>query len=149
MFVLLQTLVIETTYLTLSRLTDPESTGGHQNLSIRNLLGKIEANLNDKLLKDLRSKLGKLEAMSRNLRKHRNKRIAHLDLDHAIKVKSLPSVTYGDLGDALELVRSIMQDIWLALFDASVWYDPHIAYGCDGEYLLRILRDACGQSRKE
>ncbi len=141
-FALLQTLIIENTYLTLARLTDPERTGVYENLSIRNLVAKIEADLNENLRKNVCRKLAKLDAVSKSLRKHRNKRIAHLDIDHAIKLKSLPSVTYGDLEDALELVRSIMQDIWLALFNASVWYNPHIAYGCDGEYLLRILRKA-------
>lgn len=141
-FVLLQTLVTDNVFLTLSCLTDPEKTGPDQNVSIKNLLRKIETDLDDKLREQLRKKLKKLEAMLTNLRKHRNKRIAHLDLDHAIKVKSLPPVTNGELEDALDLVKSIMKDIWLALFNTSVWYDPHIAYGCDGEFLLSVLRKA-------
>lgn len=141
-FALLQTLMIDDVFLTLSRLTDPEKTRADENVSIKNLLRKIDGDLDNKLREDLRKKLKKLEALSINLRKHRNKRIAHLDLDHAIKVRSLPPVTNGDLEDALDLVKSIMKSVWLALFDVSVWYDPAIAYGCDGEFLLSVLRKA-------
>ena len=145
-FALLQTLVIENVYLTLSRLTDPEKTGAHQNLSIRNLVGKLESELSEKLRKDLTTKLAKLDALCKNLRKYKNKRISHLDLGQAIKAKSLPPVTYGELEDALGLVRAIMQELWLELFDSSVYYEPDIDYGCDGDYLLQTLRKAHGPS---
>ena len=142
-FALLQGLIIENAFLTLSRLTDPERTGSYQNLSIRNLLGKIETTLGDKVREDLRGKLAKLEAATEKLRSHRNKRIAHLDLNHAVKLERLPSVEYGDVEHAMELLEFIMRGFHLVLCNADTRYrEPSIAYGCDGNHLLGVLRDA-------
>ena len=106
------------------------------------MLAAVEVDLEDRVRTAVKQKLAQLGVASKNLRKHRNKRIAHFDLEHAIKVKQLEAATNGELEDALELIRSIMKDIWLARFGSSVWYDPHLAYGCDGEFLLEILRRA-------
>ena len=142
-FALLQRLTEDNISLTLCRLTDPEMTGPYENLSIRNFLGRIEAVLNDKVREDLRGKLAKLEAATEKLRIHRSKRIAHLDLSHALKPERLPLLQYGDLQDALKLLESIMRDLHLFVFNADTSYkEPAVAYGCDGEYLLRFLRDA-------
>lgn len=142
-FALLQGLIIENAFLTLCRLTDPERTGPYQNLSIRYLLGRMETTLDDKVREDLRRKLARLEAATEKLRSHRSKRIAHFDLDHAVKPEQLPSVEYGDVEDALELLESIMRDFHLAVWNADTRYrEPSIAYGCDGNHLLGMLRDA-------
>ncbi|MEO7862878.1 MAG: hypothetical protein ABIU05_21060 [Nitrospirales bacterium] len=142
-FALFQRLTEDNISLTLCRLTDPERTGPYENLSIRNFLGRIEAVLNAKVREDLRGKLAKLEAATEKLRVHRSKRIAHLDLSHALKPELLPSLQYGDLQDALKLLESIMRDLHLFVFNADTSYkEPAVAYGCDGEYLLRFLRDA-------
>ena len=99
--------------------------------------------LNAKVREDLRGKLAKLEAATEKLRIHRSKRIAHLDLSHALKPELLPSLQYGDLQVALKLLESIMRDLHLFVFNADTSYkEPAVAYGCDGEYLLRFLRDA-------
>lgn len=142
-FALLQGLIIENAFLTLCRLTDPGRTGSFQNLSIGNILGKISARLKDEQREDLSGKLERLEEATEKIRSHRNKRITHLDLNHAIKAERLPSVEYGDLEDSLELVESIMRDLHLLLWNADTYYsEPSIAYGCDGDHLLRVLRDA-------
>jgi hypothetical protein len=142
-FALLQGLIIENTLLTLCRLTDSERTGRHWNLSIRYLLGKMETALDDKARENIGGQLIRLEAATEKLRSHRSKRIAHLDLDHAVKPEELPSVEYGDLENALRLLESIMQDLYQVVWNASVHYRAQsIAPGCDGDHLLRILRDA-------
>jgi hypothetical protein len=142
-FALLQGLIIENVFLTLCRLTDPERIGSHENLSIRYLLGRMETTLTDKARENLREQLTKLEAATETLRSHRNKRIAHLDPDHAVKLEPLPLVEYGDLENALELLESIMRDFLLLVWNADTHYrNQSIAYGCDGDHLLRVLREA-------
>ncbi len=141
-FALLQALIIENLFLTLSRLTDPEEMGKYKNLSIRYFLQKIVPLVGDEARENLRMKLDGLVAVTDKLRTHRNKRIAHLDLEHAIELKSLPSVEYDDFKTAIEHVRAIMKDILFVLFDSTGYHEPSIAYGCDGDYLLRVLRKA-------
>lgn len=142
-FELLQRLTEDNVSLTLCRLTDPERTGSYENLSIRNFLGRIEAVLDVTVRQDLHEKLARLEAATGKFRIHRSKRIAHLDLSHALKPELLPPLWYGDLQDALKILESIMKDLHLIALNADTSYkEPAIAYGCDGEYLLRFLRDA-------
>jgi len=141
-FALLQGLIIENAFLTLCRLTDPEMTGSFENLSIRNILRKMAATLKDENRGDLSGKLARLEAATEKIRSHRNKRITHLDLKHAIKAEPLPAVEYGDLEDALGILECIMRDLHRVLWNADTRYrEPTIAYGCDGDHLLRVLRD--------
>lgn len=142
-FALLQKLLMDDLFLTLCRMTDPVKTNGHKILSPRYLLVKIGATLTHDCRKDLKLKLAKLDKMTKNIRDHRKKRIAHLDLGYATEAEALPTVMQGDLDDSLELLESIMRELHLVLFDASTSYkEVAIAYGCDGKYLLRVLRDA-------
>ena len=142
-FALLQNLIMDDVFLTLCRLTDPVQTSGHKNLSLRYLLGKIGATLPDTLRKDLKRKLARLDKTNKNIRDHRRRRIAHLDLRYATEAEALPPVMQGDLDDSLQVLESIMRDLHLVLFNASTAYkEPAIAYGCDGDYLLRVLREA-------
>lgn len=142
-FELLQRLTEDNVLLTLCRLTDPERTGSYENLSIRNFLGRIGAVLDVTVRQGLHGKLARLEAATEQLRIHRSKRIAHLDLSHALRPELLPPLWYGDMQDALKILESIMKDLHLIVLNADTSYkEPAIAYGCDGEYLLRFLRDA-------
>jgi len=142
-FALLQVLTEENVFLTLSRLTDPAKSMGHNNLSLVYLLEKLEPTLTPELKKNLWARLDSLKKRTHSIRNHRNKRIAHLDLNYAQKVEPLPSVDRADLADSMELLESIMRDLHLALSNADTRYkDPPIAYGCDGQHLLGVLNDA-------
>jgi hypothetical protein len=140
-FALLQVLTEENMFLTLSRLTDPAQNKEHYNLNLTYLLEKLGPTLTSKLRKNLWERLDSLKKETRTIRIHRNKRIAHLDLSHAQKVERLPSVGQSDLANSMELLESIMRDIHRAISNADTKYkDPAIAYGCDGKYLLGVLR---------
>lgn len=142
-FALLQNLIMDDVFLTLCRLTDPVKTNGFKNLSLRYLLGSTGDTITDDLRKDLERRLDKLGKIAKNIRVHRKKRIAHLDLRYATDAEVLPPVIHGDLDSSLELLESIMRELHRAVSDADTRYkDPSIAYGCDGSYLLRVLRDA-------
>ena len=142
-FALLQNLIMDDVFLTLCRLTDPAKSNGKKNLSLRYFLGAVGATLNDQLRKDLKRKLARLDNLTKSVRDHRRRRIAHLDLRYAGEAEALPPVLHRDLDDSLELLNSVMRDLHVALFDASTDYkEPAIAYGCDGDYLLSVLREA-------
>lgn len=142
-FALLQNLIVDDVFLTLCRLTDPLKTNGKKNLTLRYFLGEAGTMLTDELRKDLKRKLGRLDKLTQSVRDHRKKRIAHLDLRYASEAEALPPVEYSDLDKSLELLNSVMRHLHVALFDASTDYkEPSIAYGCDGNYLLCVLRNA-------
>jgi len=147
-FALLQALLVDNFYLTLSRLTDPDATGKHENLSLSYFLRAIDSLLSAQARTELQASLATLSTMTENIRSHRNKRIGHLDLKHAIRAKELPSVVYNDINAAIELVRKIMQGILLELENASGYGEPCIEYGCDGTHLLTVLRDAHRSTKK-
>jgi exopolyphosphatase/guanosine-5'-triphosphate,3'-diphosphate pyrophosphatase len=141
-FVLLQDLIQENIFLTLCRLTDPEKTGAYENLSLRNLLGKAETVFEANACTDLRGKLQELAKATDKLRVHRSKRIAHLDLTHAINPELLPAVQYAEVEEALSSLESVMRELHQLILDADTSYrEPAIAYGCDGNFLLGVLRE--------
>jgi HEPN superfamily AbiU2-like protein len=142
-FHLLQVLTEDNVYLTLSRLTDPEKSAGHDNLSLTYLLKKLEPTLSAELQKHVREGLDTLKEKTQSARDHRNKRIAHLDVSYAKKVEPLSPVDQHELDETLGLLESIMRELHRAISDADTRYkDPAIAYGCDGDHLLGVLRDA-------
>lgn len=149
-FALLQSLIMDDVYLTLCRLTDPAKSNGKKNLSLRYFLGTVGSTLNDQLRKDLKKKLARVDNLTKSIRDHRRRRIAHLDLGYASQAEPLPPVVHRDLDESLDLLNSLMKDLHVALFDASTDYkEPAIAYGCDGEYLLTVLRGANDSERSD
>ena len=142
-FALLQSLIQENVLLTLCRLTDPEKTGAYENLSMRNILGKLEAAISVDVQADLRERLEMLGAATGKLRTHRSKRIAHLDLTHATNPELLPPVYFAEVEEALSLLEAIMRSVHLSVLNADTRYkEPNIAYGCDGIFLLSVLKEA-------
>ena len=141
-FGLLQTLMIDDTILALSRLTDTERSMGRENASLKNLLEKSKPHLDQVTRDELTSSFLSLNAYVQNLRVHRNKVIAHKDLSHALGASSLPNVRYDDLENSMEILRKILTDLGLKLFNQQTCYEVTSRFGTDGEHLLSVLRKA-------
>ena len=139
-FHLLQALFIENVFLTLSRLTDKGQQGAFENISLPSLVEKASRGLTEERRDDLGNRMNALSRAVKNVRTHRNKRIAHRDAATAMSEKALPSVSYGEVDYALQLTRELMGELWLHLRNASTDYDPHVPYGSDGTKLLAVLR---------
>jgi AbiU2 len=140
-FALMHNLVVNDTFLRLCRLTDPIKGSTRENLSFRYFVNRLGAIIAKEDRKRLKGQLAKLEGLTKSIRQHRNRRLAHLDLNSAIKWEGLPWALIDQINDALDLVNAIMKDLHFLVTNASTEYkDPSIAYGCDGEFLLRVLR---------
>jgi|SRR3989344_408811 len=141
-FALFQRLVLDEVMIALSRLTDPEKSAGNENASVRNLRAKANACLETKTIAEVDALIGELDDHVRNLRKHRNKVLAHADLGHALNVSALPPVTYDEIEKAMEALQTIVSKVALESFRWTTHYDSIILYGSGGDSLLEVLRHA-------
>ena len=147
-FFLFQKMVLDDIFLILSRITDPAQQGKNENASLYNLVNRIENQIPNSYDLKLRKQLGELKKVCQNITVHRRKRLAHADINHALKATAewLPPVTFGEIEDALSRVRKLMGDIMLLIFESSTslysGYDIPMPSGHDGEKLLSLLREA-------
>ncbi len=138
-FIMVQELLIGDIQLSLTKLTDPA--GKRKNLSFELLqkqvkvhdyglssqLGKVLDNLNDKC---------------GVFRFRRNKRLAHLDFDTAMKkgAQPLPGISRQMIEDALSLVREYMNTVERHYYQRETIYQRPIMARSDGNALVAILR---------
>lgn len=141
-FFLLQHLLLDDCALRLSKLTDPAEQGKFANLSVFQLLENIAETDKGFPRAELEALIGELKARSEKFRKLRNKRIAHADLEHALKVAEdpLPGISRTDVEEALDALRRVMNAVELHYDNSQTLYEETIvAYEADGNRLLSVL----------
>ena len=97
--------------LRLSRLTDPARQGKQENLSLYALLGDIS----DPTLKsEIKNLIENAKAIIAPLKEHRHKRIAHFDLQVALKDPSfsLQPISNQSVDEALAAVGDVLEQLW-------------------------------------
>ena len=143
-FELMQRLILDDVMMTLSRLTDREKSSGGENASIKNVVVKARASLSPTTNDDIGDLVIELDTQVTNVRKHRNKVLAHADMTHAMNVSLLPPVTYDELEKALKLLQEILSKVTLEAFKLTipVDYNVIIPFGCGGKSLLSALKRA-------
>jgi hypothetical protein len=138
---------VEHLLIQLARLSDPEVTAGHKNLSLDAIVVEVGKCLTEpdrkipdpyppqktpppRAVRD-REFLAKIEAVSAKLRpirqkliQHRVKWIAHLDFEHAInpRQKVLADLSFAEIGQAIELVGLILVAINSYFWQVGVTY---------------------------
>lgn len=109
--------------LGICRLTDPAEMRGRpptRNLSLKALPSLIsDAGLKSKIfeLSEIAVSVGRFA------RSHRNKRLAHQDIDYLTGIEPLAGVNRKLIGDALRSIREVMNAINLHFFDSSTFYE--------------------------
>lgn len=142
-FFLLQHLLLDNIALSFSKLTDPHEQRNNKNLSIKTLIQVLKEDSNDSLANEIQERLKMLNDQCESFRTLRNKRIAHADFSHALRVaeEPLPGISRTQIEQALESLRDILNHAELVLFDSQTAYDMLITdHGSDGTALLRRLR---------
>jgi len=141
-FFVLQRLLLDDTILALSRLTDPPETAGKENASIKYLVEAMSASLSPELAAEVDASLVKLDAHVASARQHRNKAVAHADLQHAVGAASLPEIAYTELEEAMKELTYLILRLGSASIRRVGGYKPIIAFGTDGKKLLAKLQKA-------
>lgn len=127
--------------LHISRLTDPSVTMGKNNLSFSALLSHLD---NDAPLRsELEVRISECTSRAKFARDHRNKRIAHRDMLHALDQVAHPlgGVSRQDIEDILEAFRRVMAPLYLKYWNTTMFYEDVVLNG-DVDSLLVVLTRA-------
>jgi hypothetical protein len=150
-FYLLQLLLLDDCALRLSKLTDPASQGRFENLSVLKLVESVTASDKEFPLDKAEALLHELCERCEKFRALRNKRIAHADLAHALKIAGapLPGISREDVEHAIESLRNLLNFVEYHYFSSQTLYgELIIPYDADGNKLLSVLR-ASHEKRKD
>ncbi len=137
-FWIVQEMGFDQALLDISRLTDPPTMGGHQNLSILALPGAVA---DPELRIDLTVLVEVARTKSKIPREWRNRRIAHHDLDLALRrATPLPGTSRKAIDEALDAIGAVLNAISVRYFRSETVFKPLGQQG-DATQLLYLLRD--------
>jgi hypothetical protein len=141
-FRVVQDAILDDVLLSITRISDPPVSGaGRQaNLVLERLRPLAKESGEPLLVSELDEALSKLKDACEVLRKHRHKRIAHLDMDVAMEMMTLPGYSRQTIEDALDAVRRVMNSMNHFYRHGPTVYEATSTLG-DGDSLLAIIRD--------
>jgi AbiU2 len=145
-FVEYQRVVSDYVLLEICRLTDPAGKDDKTNLSLATLVSKIDETAHGEFKKQVSVFLAIAKSKFETAGKHRNKRIAHLDLEVRLG-SGLPPVTTTEIDDALQAIKDAMDLIQGHFTDTDTAYGSAIFRG-GGEELIYWLRRGLDNPRK-
>lgn len=127
----------------LCRLTDPAGRGG-RNLSLGRLVLDAQATGDEEFVRILRARQKIATRRTRAFRKHRNKRIAHLCLDSALKSSEypLPGISRAMFDDALESIGDFLGEYSGRLTGADLGFSKSMVMPGGARDLVEELKKA-------
>jgi hypothetical protein len=140
-FYIIQEVLLDEVQVCLSKLTDPASSGKHENLSLEQLQAQLQRYGDPALAAKCRIILDRIHGRCQAFRVRRNKTLAHLDLLTAMKQipQPLPGVSRRMIEDALESARDFMNSIE-AHYNDSEWGYEHFILNHGSAALLAVVR---------
>jgi hypothetical protein len=127
----------DSVYLGLTRMTDPEKTGQHYNLTIRQLIETARGE-DPSLLARAGAAVTNAEQICLPFRDHRNKRIAHSDLPSSMK-GSFVRPSRQSVEDAIKSIEEVM-NIFYRHYKNTEYRYKHIIFSGGGDALDCYLR---------
>ncbi len=142
-FAILQSLLFDDCVLRICRITDSNSRGSYEYLSVYQLAELLGNAHVASLGCDLRPMLRDLETACSKMRTLRNRQIAHADLKQALRITAepLPGISIDDVNVALRLLSEFLNGIEVPLRRVRTFYgDVLLSIDSDAEQLLSLLR---------
>lgn len=144
-FGILQSLLFGDCVLRICRITDPNSRGKYENLSVFRLAESISNISAEHLECDLPQLLKDMDTACSKMRDLRNRKIAHTDLKQALQIAAepLPEISIEDINATLRLLSKFLNNVAAPLRQPHTYYsDVLVPKGDDAERLLSLLRQA-------
>jgi len=127
--------------LAVARLLDPAQTGGQDNLTLRLLVQRVADTGDSAFTQALCARLDNPNGDP--FRKHRNKRIAHLDLKHHPKLlgEALPDLTPDFIDKTLDEIGTVLNEVEGPFEGTTTAYDA-VSSLSDGDTLVFAFQKA-------
>jgi hypothetical protein len=140
-FRIFQDVLLDDVIMSICRLTDPPRSGGNSNLTLRRLLDSIDSSVYPELKKTATDRYLTLDGKVGFARSHRNKRIAHSDLERRLRMPATPlaPITQQQVQSVLDSIASFMNTIE-GFFSRSETVYSYPIVKDDAETLLYWLR---------
>lgn len=137
-FRLLQDALLEDTLLHLARLTDPPTSVGRANLTLRRLPALIS---DGQLAAQVESLVGVAQAACEPARLWRNRRLAHRDLALAVATATdpLPGISRADVQRALDAISAVLNRLERHYWNSHTCYELFITPANDADSLVYYL----------
>lgn len=136
-----QDALLDDVLMSLLRITDNEEMKGRQNLVLNCLKPLAAASGEKQIVAEVGAALASVDKACQVLRKHRNRRLAHLDRGIALGEDTLPGFTLEQIDVAFTMVREAMNALNCYFRGGPTIYDEVGLQG-DGRLLLSALQDA-------
>lgn len=139
-FRIVQDSLWDDTLLRLSRLTDPVESGGRKrNLTLKRLPDAI---VDEEFCYEVQVLIEKAHEKTTFARDHRNRRIAHRDLDLAFSevARPLESASRLAVKEALQAVAAVLQHICAHYMKSDLSFE-HFSDASEADGLLYVIRD--------
>jgi hypothetical protein len=134
-FGVLQCALIDDVLLHLGRLTDAESIGRRENLTIRRLPSLVP----EVLRTEVDGLVTAAATACEPVRPWRNRRLAHTDLESAISKTPLPGIRHAQVDEALASFRALLNRIEVHFWQAPTMYKDTITPPGDADSLVYYL----------
>jgi len=136
--------MLDEVQMILGKLTDPAQYRQQENLTLEQLQARLEKFGGDApFVKAQRALLDDVRQKCTNVRVHRHKRLAHLDLATAMQREAtpLPAVSRRTIDEALEAIGKYMNEVQGHYDDSATGYE-HALVHSDGKQLVVLLKHA-------
>jgi hypothetical protein len=126
-------------FLAISRLTDRDR-GKDENLSYWVLLPAISEARDPGFGLRMTEATTALEIAAANIRQHRNKRLAHFDLDVSLQVEALPPVTFKEIRMVISQMQNLLNEFHQEFGNHTMYFDALVQQGETGQAELTVLK---------
>lgn len=142
-WVALRESLLDSIFMDISRLLDPRSTCGKDNLSIERLLPMATKKKYESVLGTNHSETSEL--YRRLIRPWRNQHLSHNDVDTLTGQTGLPDVSFTDIDELIAKINDVARFIVLCDTDVDRGFVPSVTPKAWTERLFRVLYEGVGQ----